>query len=199
DRVLEVSADGERVGYTPMRFEIREGALEVFAPAPAAAGVEVLEREPVVAWNRLGEALGATATALADAAARSDDAALADLLGALARRRRALAEDVAVHVRRLGGLPKSEDADATALAALWSRARTLLAGDARAAALAERAEAERVYAACAREAAAADVPPSAARLAAGIAVECEHAAADLEAALAAQPPSSDSRSRASTE
>lgn len=199
DRVLEVSADGERVGHTPMRFEIREGALEVFAPARAAASVEVLEQEPVVAWNRLGEALGASAAALADAAGRSDDAALADVLAALARRRRALAERVAVHVRGLGSLPKQEDADATALAALWSRARALVAGDVRAAVLAERAEAERALAACAREAAAADVPPSAARLAAGIAVECEHAAADLEAAGAVQPASSDSRSRASTE
>src|SRR5690606_16557256 len=143
DRVLEVSADGERVGHTPMRFEIREGALEVFAPARAAASVEVLEQEPVVAWNRLGEALGASAAALADAAGRSDDAALADVLAALARRRRALAERVAVHVRGLGSLPKQEDADATALAALWSRARALVAGDVRAAVLAERAEAER--------------------------------------------------------
>src|SRR5690606_22039661 len=120
-------------------------------------------------------------------------------LAALARRRRALAERVAVHVRGLGSLPKQEDADATALAALWSRARALVAGDVRAAVLAERAEAERALAACAREAAAADVPPSAARLAAGIAVECEHAAADFEAAGAVQPASSDSRSRASTE
>jgi hypothetical protein len=182
-----------------MRFEIRPGALEVFAPAPAAEPAAVFEEEPAVLWNRLAESLGAVAAGCQDAAGRSDDASLAELLAALARRRRALAALVAEQVRRMGSLPKEEDADATALAALWSRLRVAAAGDARAATLAERAEDERALAAAARRAAQAEVPPSAARLAAGIAVEAEHAAAQLAAAASAQPPSSASRSRASTE
>ena len=34
DPVLEVNADGELVGHTPMRFEVAPAALRVYAPAP---------------------------------------------------------------------------------------------------------------------------------------------------------------------
>jgi YegS/Rv2252/BmrU family lipid kinase/uncharacterized protein (TIGR02284 family) len=195
---MAVSADGEQVGRTPARFEVRPAALEVYAPAAAPEPAGLRDDEAAVALNRLTAALAAAAEACDAAAARVDDERLATLFAGLARRRRALAELTGLHVQDLGSLPRAADPDAAALAGLWSRARALLADDPSASLLEERAAAERALAESAREAQRAALPSPAAKLVADVAAECAAAAEGLER-LRAQPPSSASRSRASTE
>lgn len=99
-----------------------------------------------------------TADAYAAAAPRTDQPEVARLFDGLAARRNQLAAELAAHIRALDDLPQQPDPDREAMGRVLSGIKALLSGDAHAALIDERMQAEDKLAAAAHDALQQELP-----------------------------------------
>lgn len=99
-----------------------------------------------------------TADAYAAAAARADQPEVARLFAGLAAQRKQLAAELAAHIRALDDLPQQPDPDREAMGQVLSGIKALLSGDAHAALIDERMQAEDKLAAAVHDALLQELP-----------------------------------------
>lgn len=99
-----------------------------------------------------------TADGYASAAARTERPEVARLFADLAAQRNQLAAELAAHIRALDDLPQQPDPDREAMVQMLSGIKALLSGDANAALIDERTQAEDKLAAAAHDALLLELP-----------------------------------------
>lgn len=142
----------------------------------------LLRDDRQVAVNAVETLCFETADSYEAAASQTGTPVLAGLFSGLAQQRRLLAAELAAHIRALDDLPQQPDPDREAIGQVLSGIKALLSGNADAALIEERLQAERKLADAARDAAQFDLPAETRDMLLRIGAHAESAQRELDKA-----------------